>query len=77
MDTIKAGDRVTAFDYRIWEKQGRDIGGNLDCWRPATVADVRTRQKDRRQKGGEMLYDLKFDHMSEVSRSHFRHAIRT
>jgi hypothetical protein len=76
MTFVKAGDRVVAYDYRIWEKRGRDLNNNEDCWKPATVIAVYPEPKTRWSSGGESMVDLKFDHLECVSKAHFLHAIR-
>ena len=70
------GDKVIAYDPRIWAKRGRDFCNNEDCWKPARVVAIYVEPRSQWSPGGKMMYDLKFDHLGEVSRSHFRHAIR-
>lgn len=71
------GDRVLAFDYRIWVKRGYDHDGNRDCWLPATVArGSYVEPKTEWSPGGQMMIDLKFDHLEDVSHGHFHHAIQ-
>lgn len=70
------GDRVLAFDYRIWQKRGYDLDHNRDCWLPATVLATYIEPKTRWSPGGLPMVDLKFDHLKEPSRCHFLHAIQ-
>ena len=69
------GDRVLAFDYRIWNKRGYDHDGNRDCLKPATVLATYIEPKTEWSPGGLPMVDLKFDHLEKVSHGHFLHAI--
>jgi hypothetical protein len=62
----KAGDRIIAYDPRVWDEVGHDVGHNEHCFLPATVTKV--------YPGGPgygLLADLQFDHNPEESHGHF------
>ncbi len=66
IEPYKAGDRVIAYDVRVWDEEGKDVGKNEHCWLPATVMKV--------YPGGAgygLLADLLFDHDPEESHGHF------
>lgn len=57
---------MIAYDPRIWDKTGHDIGNNDHCRQPATITKV--------YPGGAgygMLVDLLFDWSPEESHGHF------
>jgi hypothetical protein len=76
LERFSVGDRVIACDYRIWAKRGhRDLGNNEDCWKPARIVRIHVEPRSQWGPGGRLLYDLKFDHLEEVSTCHLHHAI--
>lgn len=63
-EELKYGDRVIAYDPRIWNKRKKDVDNNEDCWLPAKVMCVY-------RNHGDLVVDLLFDHDSEISHGHF------
>lgn len=74
---LSVGDRVPVYDSRVWARRGRDLGGNSDCWRFATIVAIyrEPRSPLYPEASLQMMFDVMFDGDLEVSKGHFQHAI--
>lgn len=74
------GQKVECYDPRIWAIRGHDLNHNEDCWKTATIIDVRFNEMCCEGMDNEhihnILIDVEFDYDGYISRGHFLTSIR-
>ena len=77
---LTIGQIVLCYDSRIWYKRGYDWNHNEDCWKKATIFDIRFNVMCCKGMDDEYIYDILIDVIFEydhyLSKGHFLSSIK-